>query len=98
VMAGIPSIMQAMMDIVAPKLKSGLRMLSDTVRANAREGYSGGARREIANAHPDTIIGSYPFMDEDKKPNTNLVVRSRDPEQLNAAMTAVKEMLAGIPK
>jgi hypothetical protein len=28
----------------------------------------------IANAHPDTIIGSYPFLDEDKKPNTNLVV------------------------
>ena len=35
-------------------------------------------------------------MDEDKKPNTNLVVRSRDPEKLNAAMTAVKEMLAGL--
>jgi hypothetical protein len=45
-------------------------------------------------AHPDTIIGSYPFTDEDKKPNTNLVVRSRDPEKLAAAMGAVKEMLA----
>ena len=52
--------------------------------------------REIANAHPDTVIGSYPFLDEDKKPNTNLVVRSRDPEKLTAAMTAVKEMLAGL--
>ena len=29
VMAGVPSIMQAMMDIVAPKLKSGVRMLSE---------------------------------------------------------------------
>src|SRR5882757_7390848 len=89
VMAGVPSIMQAMMDIVAPKLKSGVRMLSETVRANAREG-------EIGNAHPDTVIGSYPFQDEDKKPNTNLVVRSRDPDKLNAAMTAVKEMLANL--
>src|SRR5260221_13123391 len=96
VMAGVPSIMQAMMDIVAPKLKSGGRMLPDTVRANAREGDIGGPLREIANAHPDTIIGSYPFIDDDKKPNTNLVVRSRDPEKLNAAMTAVKEMLAGL--
>jgi molybdenum cofactor synthesis domain-containing protein len=96
VMAGVPSIMQAMMDIVSPKLKSGVRMLSDTVRANAREGDIGGPLREIANAHPDTIIGSYPFQDEDKKPNTNLVVRSRDPEKLNAAMSAVKEMLAGL--
>src|SRR5260370_40483845 len=35
VMAGIPSIMQAMMDIVAPRLKSGVRRLSESVRANA---------------------------------------------------------------
>ncbi len=96
VMAGVPSIMQAMMDIVAPKLKSGVRMLSDTVRANAREGDIGGPLREIAHAHPETIIGSYPFIDEDQKPNTNLVVRSRDGEKLDAAMAAVKEMLAGL--
>jgi molybdenum cofactor synthesis domain-containing protein len=96
VMAGVPSIMQAMMDIVAPRLKSGVRMLSEQVRANAREGDIGGPLRVIADAHPDTIIGSYPFLDDDKKPNTNLVVRSRDPEKLNAAMTAVKEMLAGL--
>src|SRR5689334_892826 len=96
VMAGVPSIMQAMMDIVAPKLKSGVRMLSDSVRADAREGDVGGPLREIANTHPETIIGSYPFMDEHGKPNTNLVVRSRDPDKLNAAMSAVKEMLAGL--
>jgi molybdenum cofactor synthesis domain-containing protein len=96
VMAGVPSIMQAMMDIVSPKLKSGARMLSDTVRANAREGDIGGPLRIIAEAHPDTIIGSYPFTDEEQKPNTNLVVRSRDPDKLTAAMTAVKEMLAGL--
>jgi molybdenum cofactor synthesis domain-containing protein len=38
VMAGVPSIMQAMLDEVAPKLKIGIRMLSETVRADAREG------------------------------------------------------------
>src|SRR5215510_14885774 len=53
VMAGVPSIMQAMMDIVAPKLKSGVRMLSESVRANSREGDIGGPLRKIANAHPD---------------------------------------------
>src|SRR5579862_9514604 len=94
VMAGVPSIMQAMMDIISPKLKSGVKMLSDTVRANAREGDIGGPLRAIAEAHPDTIIGSYPFIDEEKKPNSNLVVRSRDPDKLAAAMSAVKEMLA----
>ena len=93
VMAGVPSIMQAMMDIVSPKLKSGVRMLSDTVRADAREGDIGGPLRDIAKAHPDAIIGSYPFLDDAQKPNVNLVVRSRDQEKLNAAMDAVKEML-----
>jgi molybdopterin-biosynthesis enzyme MoeA-like protein len=96
VMAGVPSIMQAMMDIVSPKLKSGVRMLSESVRANAREGDIGSPLRAIAAQHPDTIIGSYPFMDEEQKPNTNLVVRSRDADKLAAAMAAVKEMLAGL--
>jgi len=96
VMAGVPSIMQAMLDIVAPKLRSGTRMLSESVRANAREGDIGGPLREIAEAHPDTIIGSYPFLDEEQRPNTNLVVRSRDPAKLNAAMDAVKAMIANL--
>jgi hypothetical protein len=49
--------------------------------------------RAIQEAHPDTVIGSYPFLDDEKKPNTNLVVRSRDPEKLRAAMDAVQAML-----
>jgi molybdenum cofactor synthesis domain-containing protein len=97
-MAGVPSIMQAMMDIVAPKLRSGPRMLSESVRANAREGDIGTPLREIQEAHPDTVIGSYPFQDEDKKPNTNLVVRSRDPEKLRAAMDAVQAMLTTVKR
>src|SRR5262249_45553019 len=38
VMAGVPTIMQAMLDEVAPKLKTGVRILSETVRADTREG------------------------------------------------------------
>jgi molybdopterin-biosynthesis enzyme MoeA-like protein len=94
VMAGVPSIMQAMMDIVAPKLKSGVKMLSESLQANAREGDIGGPLRTIAAAHPDAMIGSYPFLDDERKPNTNLVVRSRDPDKLQQAVSAVKQMLA----
>ena len=83
-MAGVPAIMQAMLDAVAPTLKTGVRMLSETVRADLREGDIGGPLGEIAKAHPDTMIGSYPFV-EDGKPNTQVVVRSRDPEKLAAA-------------
>jgi len=95
-MAGVPSIMQAMMDIVAPRLQSGTRMLSESVRADCREGDVGTPLRAIAEAYPDTIIGSYPFLDENGKPNTSLVVRSRDQAKLTAAMDAVKTMLAGM--
>src|SRR6476469_2752238 len=95
VMAGVPSIMQAMLDEVAPTLKTGVKMLSETVKANCREGDIGGPLGEIAKAHPDVMIGSYPFQD-DGRPNTNIVVRSRDSQKLAAAKSAVEDMLAQV--
>lgn len=96
VMAGVPTIMQAMLDQVAPKLNTGVRMLSETVRADAREGDVGGPLGEIARRHPEVSIGSYPFMTEEGKPNTNLVVRSRDPEKLAAALAEVQAMVGTV--
>src|SRR5450759_1165972 len=93
VMAGVPSIMQAMVDEVAPKLKTGAKLLSETIRADAKEGDVGTELGAIAKANPDTIIGSYPFFDETLGPNTNIVVRSRDPEKLKLAKGAVEDML-----
>jgi len=93
VMAGIPTIMQAMLDEAAKTLKTGARVLSETIRADAREGDIGTPLAEIAEAHPDTMIGSYPFFDEARGPNTNIVVRSRDPVTLASARAAVEAML-----
>jgi molybdenum cofactor synthesis domain-containing protein len=93
VMAGVPSIMQAMLDEVAPRLNTGIRMLSETVRADCREGDVGTELGEIAKAHPDVMIGSYPFVDELRGPNTNIVVRGRDPVGLGAAKKAIEKML-----
>jgi molybdenum cofactor synthesis domain-containing protein len=93
VMAGVPSIMQAMLDEVAPKLKTGTKLISETIRADAKEGDVGTELGAIAKAHPDAIIGSYPFFDEKLGPNTNIVVRSRDAGKLAAAKTAVEGML-----
>ncbi len=98
VMAGVPTIMQAMLDEVAPKLATGRRMLSETVPANAREGDIGGPLAAIAAAHPETSIGSYPFIAEDGRPNTNLVVRARDAEKLAAALADVRAMVADIAR
>jgi molybdenum cofactor synthesis domain-containing protein len=93
VMAGVPSIMQVMLDEVAPKLKTGVRMLSETVRADAREGDIGTPLGDIAKAHPEVAIGSYPFFDDKTGPNTNVVLRARDQEKLTAARQAVEAML-----
>jgi molybdopterin-biosynthesis enzyme MoeA-like protein len=95
-MAGVPAIMQAMLDEVAPTLKTGIKLLSESVRADLREGDIGGPLGEIAKAHPGTMIGSYPFQDDGGRPNTNLVIRSRDPQQLAAAKAAVEAMLAQV--
>ena len=93
VMAGVPSIMQAMLDEVAPKLKTGVRMLSETVRADAREGDIGTQLGEIATANPEVAIGCYPSFDRQHGPNTNVVLRARDAQKLARAKCAVEDML-----
>jgi molybdenum cofactor synthesis domain-containing protein len=98
VMAGVPSVMQAMLDEVAPKLKTGAKLISATIRADAKEGDVGTELGDIAKAHPETLIGSYPFFDEKLGPNTNIVVRARDPEKLKAVKEAVEEMLVTVHK
>jgi molybdenum cofactor synthesis domain-containing protein len=95
-MAGVPSIMQAMLDEVAPKLKTGVKMLSASIRADAKEGDIGTELGAVAKAFPDTMIGSYPFQDEKGMPNTNIVVRSRDAARLAEVRAAVEAMLVKV--
>src|SRR4051794_30724683 len=90
VMAGVPAIMQAMLDEVAPKLRTGEKMLSESVRADAKEGDIGSELGAVAKQHPEVMIGSYPFFDERLGPNTNVVMRARDPQKLAAARAAVE--------
>ena len=95
VMAGVPSIMQAMLDAVAGTLKTGTKMLSETIKADAREGEIGTPLGEIAKANPDVILGSYPYFDG-QGPNTNIVARGRDAQRLAAVKQAVEEMLVHV--
>lgn len=95
-MAGVPAIMQSMMDWVGPRLRTGQKMLSTSIRADAREGDVAAPFGELARTFPDVIMGSYPFNDE-KGFNTNLVLRCRDPQRLEQARQAVEAMLAMLP-
>jgi molybdenum cofactor synthesis domain-containing protein len=98
VMAGVPTIMQAMLDEVAPRLATGVKVLSQTIRADLREGDIGTELGAIAKAHSGVSIGSYPFFDPERGPNTNVVIRSRDPEQLAAVAAAVEAMLVQVKR
>jgi molybdopterin-biosynthesis enzyme MoeA-like protein len=82
-----------MLDEVAPKLKTGAKLLSETIRADLKEGDVGTELGAIAKANPDAIIGSYPFFDEKLGPNTNIVVRSRDAAKLAEVKAEVEGML-----
>ena len=94
-MAGVPSIFQAMLDNVVPTLKTGTKLLSATIPCPLGEGVIGGPLGEIQKAHPDTIIGSYPkYLDGTFW--TELVVRARTQEALDAARADVEAMVAGL--
>jgi molybdenum cofactor synthesis domain-containing protein len=94
VMAGVPSVMQAMLDDAILSVKTGTPMLSAAVEAdNLPEGIYGEALRAIAEARPLVSIGSYPSY-RDGKFHNQIVVRCKDAEMLAEAKAAVAEMVA----
>ncbi len=92
VLAGVPSVMQAMFDALVPTLATGRRMLSTTIEANQPEGIVAAPLGDIQNAHQDTAIGSYPYFDG-KIFTTRIVVRARDAAVMEAAALDVAAML-----
>jgi molybdenum cofactor synthesis domain-containing protein len=94
VMAGVPSIMQAMLDNVAPTLSTGVKMQVVTLdAAGMPEGIYGTALGDVAKAHPEVSIGSYPSFHQGGFRN-QIVLRSRDSGLLAAAEADVLAMLA----
>lgn len=85
VMAGVPSIFQAMVASVLPTLTGGAPLLSDSIRVMTGEGDIAARFGAIAAAYPELSMGSYPFV-RDGAQGTNLVVRGTDAGQIAAAM------------
>jgi molybdenum cofactor synthesis domain-containing protein len=94
VMAGVPSIMQAMLDAVAPRLRTGARMQVETLDAGGlAEGAYAEALGGLAAEHPGVSIGSYPSFTGSGFRN-QIVLRGRDPAAVAAAAEAVRALLA----
>jgi molybdenum cofactor synthesis domain-containing protein len=94
VMAGVPTVMQAMLDDAAKGLETGQKILAETIEAgNIAEGRYGGPLAEIAAAHKAVAIGSYPAFIDGRFRN-QIVIRAKDAALIAAARSDVEAMLA----
>jgi molybdenum cofactor synthesis domain-containing protein len=93
VMAGVPSVFQAMVTSVLPTLTGGDPVLSRSVRIDRGEGDIAGPLTALAAAHPEVSFGSYPFQ-RDGRYGANIVVRGSPAEVVDKA---VAELCALFP-
>jgi molybdenum cofactor synthesis domain-containing protein len=91
VMAGVPTVFQAMVASVIPTLTGGAPILSQTLRVDRGEGDIAGPLAQIAQEFPNLSFGSYPFQ-QNGAYGSNVVVRGTDGGQLDHAMSRLVGM------
>jgi molybdopterin-biosynthesis enzyme MoeA-like protein len=96
VLAGVPKIMQGMLEDIGWRLEGGSRMISRTLRVDgAGEGSIAALLEGVALARPSLSLGSYPFFGPEGF-GTNLVVRGYDEAEVEAAIAELLTILAGV--
>ncbi len=93
VMAGVPTIFEAMVASVLPTLVGGEPLLSQTLRIARGEGDIAGPLGELAADFPDLMIGSYPFQQAGAY-GANIVIRGHDAARVDAAMLRLADVFA----
>jgi molybdopterin-biosynthesis enzyme MoeA-like protein len=91
VMAGVPSVFNAMVQSVIPTLTGGAPMLSETWRVQRGEGDLAEPLALIAAEFTDLSVGSYPFQ-KDGRYGSNIVIRGQDAARLDVAMAKLKDI------
>jgi len=94
VMAGVPSIFQAMLASVLPTITGGAPLLSQTLEVRRGEGDIAGPLTDLAARYPDLTFGSYPFI-RDGCHGANVVVRGQDGARVDAAIAELSGIFAG---
>jgi molybdopterin-biosynthesis enzyme MoeA-like protein len=85
--------MQAMLDNIAPTLKTGARMIIETIEAEGlAEGIYAAGLSEIAAAYSGVSIGSYPSFSTAGFRN-QIVVRGKDPAEVAKAAADIRTLL-----
>lgn len=91
VMAGVPSVFQAMVASVLPTLTGGSPLLSQSLTIMRGEGDIAGPLRQLAKDFPDLSIGSYPFQ-RDGVFGAQIVIRGTEGVQVDAAILRLGRM------
>lgn len=86
VMAGVPSVFQAMVASVLPGLTGGAPLLSQSLRIERGEGDIAGPLAALAEEFSDLSVGSYPYI-RNGVYGANVVIRGADATRIDAAMT-----------
>ena len=92
VMAGVPSVFQAMVASVLPTLTGGRPLLSQTLRVDRGEGDIAATLSALAEEFADLSIGCYPFQINGVF-GANVVVRGTEGARIDAAMTRLARAL-----
>ncbi len=95
VLAGVPSIMQAMFEGIVDRLAGGVPMLTVNVTTDVLEGTMAGELAAIQARFPQVTIGSYPYFRHGAL-GVNLVLRGTDAALLGGARAAIEAMIAGL--
>lgn len=95
VMAGVPAIMQAMLQDVAPRLKGGAVVHSGTLKVSGvGEGDVAEILAEASRRNRELSFGSYPFgHGTSGEMGTRLVIRGQDPDVLKRAVQDLQRSL-----
>lgn len=91
VMAGVPTIFEAMLESILPTLTGGAPMVSASIRVERGEGDIAGPLGEMAQANPDVSLGSYPFT-QNGIYGSNLVARSQNAAAVDRVMTGLRAL------
>jgi molybdenum cofactor synthesis domain-containing protein len=100
VLAGVPKIMQAMLEDIAPRLARATPVKSLNITIRMPEGRIAAELAAIQDRHLGVSIGSYPFFTASgsvaemrASVGTTLVVRGRDPVAVEAAGADIEAMV-----
>lgn len=92
VFAGVPKIMQAMFETIAPELIGGEPMLTQTISAHMQESKIAPGLDQLQNEYPEISIGSYPFY-RNKRFGVSIVSRGTDQKELDILDQKLRDLM-----